>query len=78
MESTQTAGGITGNVLFYNSPEPLNREQHGKLALVHKDKPYSFALNGTAVPLTVTEFAPAALSYPVIFAGEERVPLAAL
>ena len=78
METTQPAGGISGNVLFYASPEPLNREQHGKLALVHKDKPYSFALNGTAVPLTVTEFAPAALSYPVIFAGEERVPLAVM
>ncbi len=78
MESTQSAGGITGNVLFYVSPEPLNREQHAKLALVHNDKPYSFASAGTAVPLTVTEFAPAALSFPVIFAGEERVPLAVM
>ena len=78
METTQPAGGISGNVLFYSSPEPLNREQHAKLALVHKDKPYSFALSGTAVPLAVTEFAPAALSYPVIFAGEDRVPLAVM
>ncbi|HWU15488.1 MAG TPA: SapC family protein [Caulobacter sp.] len=78
METTQPAGGISGNVLFYSSPEPLNREQHAKLALVHKDKPYSFALNGTAVPLAVTEFAPAALTYPVIFAGEDRVPLAVM
>jgi hypothetical protein len=78
METTQPAGGISGNVLFYASPEPLNREQHAKLALVHKDKPYSFALSGTAVPLAVTEFAPAALSYPVIFAGEDRVPLAVM
>ena len=78
MESTQSAGGITGNVLFYISPEPLNREQHAKLALVHNDKPYSFAAKGSAVPLTVTEFAPAALSFPVIFAGEDRVPLAVM
>ena len=78
METTQPAGGISGNVLFYSSPEPLNREQHAKLGLVHKDKPYSFALSGTAVPLAVTEFAPAALSYPVIFAGEDRVPLAVM
>ncbi len=78
METTQPAGGISGNVLFYSSPEPLNCEQHSKLALVHKDKPYSFALNGTAVPLAVTEFAPAALSYPVIFAGDDRVPLAVM
>lgn len=78
MESTQSAGGISGNVLFYVSPEPLNREQHANLALVHNDKPYSFASTGTAVPLTVTEFAPAALSFPVIFAGEDRVPLAVM
>jgi hypothetical protein len=78
METTQPAGGISGNVLFYASPEPLNREQHAKLGLVHKDKPYGFALSGTAVPLAVTEFAPAALSYPVIFAGDDRVPLAVM
>ncbi|CAN5344812.1 SapC family protein [soil metagenome] len=78
METTQPAGGISGNVLFYSTPEPLNREQHGKLGLVHKDKPYSFALNGTAVPVAVTEFAPSALSFPIIFAGEDRVPLAVM
>jgi hypothetical protein len=78
METTQPAGGISGNVLFYNAPEPLNREQHAKLGLVHKDKPYSFALGGTAVPVAVTEFAPTALSYPIIFAGEDRIPLAVM
>lgn len=78
METTQPTGGISGNVLFYSTPEPLNREQHAKLALVHQASPYRFALKGTAVPLTVTEFAPAALSYPIIFAGEDRVPLAVL
>jgi hypothetical protein len=30
------------------------------------------------VPLTVTEFAPAALTFPVIFAGDDRVPLAVM
>ena len=79
MTTTPSAGGeISGNVLFYKSPEPLNREQHAKLALVHKDQPYGFAAAGTAVPLTVSEFAPAALTYPVIFAGEDRVPLAVM
>jgi hypothetical protein len=78
METTQPAGGISGNVLFYIAPEPLNREQHAKLALVHKERPYSFAVAGTAVPLAVTEFAPAALNYPVIFAGDDRVPLAVM
>ncbi|WP_297510482.1 SapC family protein [uncultured Caulobacter sp.] len=78
MTTTQSDGQITGNVLFYISPEPLNREQHAKLALVHKDKPYAFAAAGTAVPLTVSEFGPAALTFPVIFAGEDKVPLAVM
>lgn len=78
METTQSAGQISGNVLFYNAPEPLNREQHAKLALVHKENPYGFAAAGTAVPLTVSEFAPAALTFPVIFAGDDRVPLAVM
>lgn len=78
METPQSAGQISGNVLFYNSPEPLNREQHAKLALVHKEKPYAFAAAGTAVPLTVSEFGPAALTFPVIFAGDDRVPLAVM
>lgn len=78
METTQPTGGISGNVLFYSTPEPLNREQHAKLALVHQPNPYRFALKGTAVPLTVTEFAPAGLSYPIIFAGDDKVPLAVL
>ena len=78
MTTSQAAGEISGNVLFYNSPEPLNREQHAKLALVHKDKPYGFAAAGTAVPLTVSEFAPAALTFPVIFAGDDKVPLAVM
>ena len=30
------------------------------------------------VPLTVTEFAPAALSYPVIFVGDARMPVAVM
>ena len=34
--------------------------------------------NANVVPLTVTEFAPAALSYPVIFVGEARQPVAVM
>lgn len=30
------------------------------------------------VPLTVTEFAPAALSYPIIFVGDARMPVAVM
>ena len=77
METTQ-ATGLSGSVLFYTAPEPLNREQHAKLGLVHKDKPYGFAATGSAVPLTVTEFTMAAANFPIIFAGDDKVALAVM
>jgi hypothetical protein len=69
---------ITGTVLFYSTPEPLNSEMHGKLGLVRTDKPYGFARKGHMTPLTVTEFANAALSFPIIFVGDEKTPVAVL
>jgi len=71
-----TAGPLQGNVLFYNRPEPLSVEVHGKLGLRRIDKPFAFAAAAQAVPLTVTEFTLAALSYPIIFAGDRHQPLA--
>lgn len=67
---------LTGNVLFYSKPEPLSLEQHGKLGVNPSDSPYSFVGVTNAVPLTVTEFSPAALSFPVVFLGEPKSPVA--
>lgn len=78
METTQDDGRITGNVLFYTAPEPLSRETHGNLGVVRVDKPFGFAAQGHVVPLTVAEFGLACLSYPIIFAGEQRQPLAVM
>ena len=80
METTSLPQGseITGNVLFYEKPEPLSRDTHGKLGLRTVDKPFGFAANTNVVPLTVTEFAPAAIAYPIIFAGEGYQPLAVM
>jgi len=69
---------FTGNVLFYKQPEPLSREQHAKMGLRRVEKPFGFAANTNAVPLTVSEFPMAAMSYPIIFAGERRQPLAVM
>ncbi len=69
---------ITGSVLFYSQPEPLNSETHAKIGLRRLDRPFSFAAKTHVVPLTVTEFPVAALSYPVIFAGEKFQPLAVM
>ena len=76
--TTQDNGQLTGNVLFYTAPEPLSREAHGTLGVVRQDKPFGFAAQGHVVPLTVAEFGLACLSYPIIFAGEQRQPLAVM
>ena len=69
---------FSGNVLFYSKPEPLSRDLHGKIGLRRVDKPFGFAAKTNVVPLTVGEFPMAALSYPVIFAGERYQPLAVM
>jgi len=66
---------ISGNVLFYSQPEPLNNDAHAKIGLRRIDRPFAFASGAQAVPLTVTEFGVAALSFPIIFAGDKRQPL---
>jgi hypothetical protein len=74
----QPTAEFTGNVLLYTQPEPLSREMHAKMGLRRVDKPFGFAANTNVVPLTVTEFPMASLSYPIIFAGERRQPLAVM
>ena len=69
---------LSGTVLFYTKPEPLSNETHGKLGLRRIDRPFAFAAGAQAVPLTVTEFGVAALSYPIIFAGDRKQPLAVM
>lgn len=79
-ETTQLpAGGeLTGSVLFYNKPEPLARELHGRLGVKRMDGPFKFAKAGHAIPLTVGEFPLAAVSGPIIFVGEEKLPIAVM
>ena len=55
---------ITGTVLFYSTPEPLNPEKHGKLGLMRDGQALRLRPQGPHAPLTVTEFANAALSVP--------------
>ena len=77
-DTTANANPLSGNVLFYGKPEPLSVEAHGALGVDPVDQPYGFAAKANIVPLTVTEFAPAALTYPVIFVGEGRQPVAVM
>ena len=71
----QNIGPITGSVLFYKQPEPLNPEMHGKLGVKQMDNPFGFAREGHAVPLTVGEFPLAAICGPIIFVGDDKTPL---
>ena len=79
MSKTQTAAGeISGNVLFYSKPEPLAPELHSKLGVKRMDGPFKFAKVGHAVPLTVGEFPVAAVTGPIIFVGDEKLPLSVM
>ncbi|HEY1751630.1 MAG TPA: SapC family protein [Caulobacteraceae bacterium] len=69
---------FSGNVLFYSQPEPLSRELHANIGLKRVDNPFSFAAIANVVPLTVGEFPLAALSFPIIFAGDRHQPLAVM
>lgn len=71
-------GELTGNVLFYQKPEPLNPELHGKLGVNSLTDPFRFAKAGHAVPLTVGEFPLAALTGPIIFVGDDKMPIAVM
>jgi hypothetical protein len=80
MDQTELETGISlsGNVLFYQKPEPLSAQIHGGLGVNRTGKPYSFVAKTNLVPLTVAEFIGAALSYPIVFLGEGKVPLAVM
>lgn len=74
----QVPGQLSGNVLFYSKPEPLAKELHSKLGVKRMDGPFSFAKAGHAIPLTVGEFPLSAVTGPIIFVGEEKLPIAVM
>lgn len=80
MDQAPTGQGpeITGNVLFYQQPEPLSLEAHRALGVKRIDEPFGFLRAAHAVPVTVSEFGLAASSYPVIFVGEDKTPVAVM
>jgi len=79
VENTQAqASPLSGQVLFYQQPEPLSSEAHGNLGVTKIEQPFAFLREAHAIPLTVTEFGLCAGSYPIIFVGEERTPIAVM
>jgi len=73
-EAMQTQGAP----IFYSRPEPLSAATHAGLGLRRIERPFAFAAASNVVPLIVTEFPQAALSFPIIFAGDKRQPLAVM
>ena len=69
---------ITGRVQFYSRPEPLSLQAHGNLGVKPLGAPYAFAAGASIVPLQVGEFGMACLTYPIIFAGEQKSPMAVM
>lgn len=69
---------LTGTVLFYRQPELLSREQHASLGVNPSPTRFGFATGAHVCPLTVPEFGPAALCYPIIFVGDQQQPVAVM
>jgi len=69
---------LTGNVLFYENPQPLVKDKHEKFGVKQIEKPFKFMETQHFMPITAPEFGAAAASYPVIFAGEDRAPMAVM
>lgn len=61
--------------LFYRKPELLQAERHAKLGL-SQTVSYAFAGEVVSLPLNTIEVPVAARDYPVVFAGEQPVPIA--
>ncbi len=76
--TTENHPALSGQVLFYKKPEPLSAEEHGGLGVKEITQPFDFLRGAHAVPVTVTEFGVAAASYPVIFVGDDRTPVAVM
>jgi hypothetical protein len=69
---------LTGQVLFYRRPEPLSLEKHRNLGVKQIAAPFSFLKTAHAVPITVSEFGVVATSFPIIFVGQEKTPVAVM
>lgn len=79
METTPVSDvSLAGQVMLYNKPELLSKEVHGKLGVNPAPHRFGFAATAHVCPLTVPEFGPAALSYPIIFVGEDMNPVVVL
>jgi len=74
----QANGEISGNVMLYKKPTPLAKNTHKGMGVSPVKNPFEFMAKSHFLPLTAPEFGSAASSYPIIFAGDARSPLAVM
>lgn len=60
--------------MFYNSPEAVSLERHGKTGLV-QGADFGFASSAMVVPLMAQEMPAAMRSYPIVFSGPDFMPM---
>ena len=60
--------------LFYADPVALHVDRHAEWRLL--DGNAAFAACATAIPLVLTDFVPAARSYPILFTADTAAPIA--
>ncbi len=79
MSETQGAPQLTGNMFLFNSPELMNKEQHGDLGFQTVEKRFAFCAKARAIPVTLSEIPAAMKDYPIIFSSKENpAPLAVM
>lgn len=69
---------VSGNVMFYEQPVPLSKDKHSKYGVKQVSNPFQFMSDQHFMPLTAPEFGASSASMPIIFAGEDRTPLAVM
>ncbi len=66
---------LSGQVPLYKKPEPLNKQKHRKFGMSPPKEPFAFLRESHFLPAIVGEFAQYAGFFPVIFLGEQRMPV---
>ena len=69
---------VSGNVMLYQNPQPLTKEKHQGYGVKQVEKPFAFMEKAHFMPITAPEFGTASASFPIIFAGENKTPLAVM
>ncbi|WMJ69172.1 SapC family protein [Stenotrophomonas sp. 24(2023)] len=73
---TPTTAAPTSAPLFYNRPVPLQADVHADVRILPGRLGFAAATN--SIPLVAGEFALALHHYPILFAGDDAVPMAAV